>query len=65
MVIYAGTSGYSFREWVGSFYPQKTPSRKYLAYYASRLNSVEVNHTFRRFPKPEIAAALAPAPCAF
>lgn len=55
-MIYAGTSGYSFREWVGSFYPQKTPSRKYLAYYASRLNSVEVNHTFRRFPRPEIAA---------
>ncbi len=60
-MIYAGTSGYSFKEWVGSFYPQKTPSKKYLAYYASRLNSVEVNHSFRRFPKPEIATGWAEA----
>jgi uncharacterized protein YecE (DUF72 family) len=60
-VIYAGTSGYSFKEWVGTFYPEKTPSRKYLAYYGSRLNSVEVNHTFRRFPKSEISAGWANA----
>jgi uncharacterized protein YecE (DUF72 family) len=55
-MLYAGTSGYSFREWVGSFYPAKTPSNKYLSYYASRLNSVEINHTFRRFPKTELLA---------
>jgi uncharacterized protein YecE (DUF72 family) len=60
-VIYAGTSGYSFKKWVGSFYPEKTPSRKYLAYYASRLNSVEVNHTFRRFPRSEVSAGWAEA----
>lgn len=58
-MVYAGTSGYSFREWVGSFYPPKTPSKKYLAFYASRLNSVEINHTFRRFPKPELTASWA------
>jgi uncharacterized protein YecE (DUF72 family) len=50
-VIYAGTSGYSFKEWVGSFYPAKTPSGEFLRYYASQLTSVEINHTFRRFPR--------------
>lgn len=58
-MIYAGTSGYSFREWVGPFYPPKTQAKKYLAFYASRLNSVEINHTFRRFPRPEHMAAWA------
>jgi uncharacterized protein YecE (DUF72 family) len=58
-MLYAGTSGYSFREWVGSFYPLKTPSKKYLAYYASRLASVEINHTFRRFPTVELTSSWA------
>ena len=58
-MIYAGTSGYSFREWVGSFYPLKTPSNKYLAFYASRLSSVEINHTFRRFPTAELTSSWA------
>jgi uncharacterized protein YecE (DUF72 family) len=58
-MLYVGTSGYSFREWVGPFYPPKTPSRKYLSYYASRLASVEINHTFRRFPTAEIASSWA------
>ena len=46
----AGTSGYSYKEWLGSFYPEKLPSKKFLEYYASRLNSVEINYTFRRLP---------------
>jgi uncharacterized protein YecE (DUF72 family) len=50
-LIYAGTSGYSFREWVGTFYPPKMKSGEFLSYYASRVSSVEVNHTFRRFPR--------------
>lgn len=53
-MIYAGCSGYSFKEWVGEFYPPKTPAKEYLAYYATQLNSVEINHTFRRFPRPEL-----------
>jgi uncharacterized protein YecE (DUF72 family) len=53
-VIYAGCSGYSFKEWVGEFYPPKTPAKEYLAYYATQLNSVEINHTFRRFPRLEL-----------
>lgn len=53
-MIYAGCSGYSFKEWVGSFYPPKTKAADYLAHYASELNSVEINHTFRRFPRLEL-----------
>jgi uncharacterized protein YecE (DUF72 family) len=53
-VIYAGCSGYGFKEWVGEFYPPKTPAKEYLAYYATQLNSVEINHTFRRFPRLEL-----------
>jgi uncharacterized protein YecE (DUF72 family) len=52
-LIYSGTSGYSFREWVGSFYPPKTPAGEYLRFYGTKLNSVEINHTFRRFPRTE------------
>ena len=59
MILFAGTSGYGFREWVGTFYPEKTKSKDFLAYYASVFRSVEINHTFRRFPKPELAASWA------
>ncbi len=58
-MLYAGTSGYSFREWVGNFYPPKTPAIEYLASYASRLNSVEINHTFRRFPTTKLLTSWA------
>jgi uncharacterized protein YecE (DUF72 family) len=58
-MLYTGTSGYSFREWVGTFYPPKTPAAEYLAFYASRLNSVEINHTFRRFPTTKLLASWA------
>jgi uncharacterized protein YecE (DUF72 family) len=60
-VIYSGTSGYSFREWVGTFYPEKTPASEYLRYYASKLTSVEINHTFRRFPRMEMIHSWAEA----
>lgn len=53
-MIYAGSSGYSFKEWVGSFYPPKTRSQDFLSYYASELTSVEINHSFRRFPRIEL-----------
>lgn len=47
---HAGTSGYSYKEWKGSFYPEKLPQKEFLDYYASRLNTVEVNNSFYRFP---------------
>ena len=58
-MLYTGTSGYSFREWVGSFYPPKIPANEYLAFYASQLNSVEINHTFRRFPTTKLMSSWA------
>jgi len=45
--VYAGTSGWAYTSWRPKFYPAKLPSAKFLGYYATRLNSVEVNYTFR------------------
>ncbi|HXE89490.1 MAG TPA: DUF72 domain-containing protein [Terriglobales bacterium] len=47
--LYAGTSGWSYPSWKPDFYPAKLPSKKFLEFYATRLNSVELNVTFRRF----------------
>jgi uncharacterized protein YecE (DUF72 family) len=55
MRIVAGTSGFSYKEWVGAFYPEKQPAKGMLAYYATRLPTVEINNTFYRMPN---AAAL-------
>ncbi len=49
-----GTSGFSYKEWKGSFYPEKLPNSDMLAYYASRLAAVEINNTFYRMPKAEV-----------
>ena len=49
--LYLGTSGYSYDEWKHDvFYPEGLKNREMLSYYASVLNSVEINYTFRRFP---------------
>jgi uncharacterized protein YecE (DUF72 family) len=48
--LYAGTSGFAYPKWKPEFYPEKLPSKKFLSYYATRLNAVEVNYTFRRLP---------------
>ena len=47
--LYAGTSGWSYPTWKPDFYPQKLAATKFLQHYASRLNTVEVNYTFRHF----------------
>ena len=52
--IHAGTSGYSYPEWKGSFYPEKLPQSEFLAYYADRFSSVEINNTFYRFPASKL-----------
>src|SRR5215217_1148111 len=52
MTLYIGTSGYSYKEWKGSFYPEKIPAKDMLSYYASRLDAVELNNTFYRMPQP-------------
>lgn len=51
MRLYVGTSGYSYKEWKGPFYPDKLPPAEMLGYYATRLPTVEVNNTFYRVPK--------------
>jgi uncharacterized protein YecE (DUF72 family) len=48
--VYVGTSGWAYASWKPEFYPPKTPATRMLAYYASQLNSVEVNFTFRQLP---------------
>ena len=48
--ILAGASGYSFKEWKGSFYPDDMKSEGMLAFYSSRLATVELNNTFYRMP---------------
>jgi uncharacterized protein YecE (DUF72 family) len=50
MNLYVGTSGYSYSAWKGRFYPSRLPSNRMLAYYAERLNAVEINSTFYRLP---------------
>src|SRR5665213_1520688 len=52
--IYAGTSGWAYPSWKPDFYPPKLSSAKFLSYYAGRLNSVELNYTFRRFPTAKL-----------
>jgi uncharacterized protein YecE (DUF72 family) len=59
--VYAGTSGWSYPSWKPGFYPAKLASAKFLEYYASRLNTVEVNHTFRRFPTEKLLCSWAGA----
>jgi uncharacterized protein YecE (DUF72 family) len=52
--ILAGASGYSFKEWQGSFYPDKLKPEAMLAWYAQRLPTVEINNTFYQMPKTAI-----------
>jgi uncharacterized protein YecE (DUF72 family) len=51
MSLFVGTSGYSYKEWKGSFYPEKIPAKEMLHYYAERLTTVEINATFYRMPQ--------------
>jgi uncharacterized protein YecE (DUF72 family) len=46
--LYCGTSGFAYPSWKPDFYPEKLPSSQFLSFYASRLNAVEINYTYRR-----------------
>jgi uncharacterized protein YecE (DUF72 family) len=50
MKIRAGTSGYSYKEWKGNFYPQDLATTGMLAFYAKLFSTVEINNTFYRMP---------------
>lgn len=59
MRVLVGTSGYSYKEWKGSFYPEDLKPAGMLGYYATRLKTVEVNNTFYRMPTRKLVAGWA------
>lgn len=56
--IHVGTSGYSFRDWVGTVYPPGTPPGRYLTCYAQWFDAVEINATYYRIPSPKMFEAI-------
>ncbi len=50
MNLYVGTSGYAYKGWKGSFYPQDLPAKQMLRYYGERFGAVEINGSFYRMP---------------
>jgi uncharacterized protein YecE (DUF72 family) len=54
MRMLAGTSGWSFKEWKGSFYPKGLAQEEELGYYAGKFPTVEINNTFYRMPKESV-----------
>ena len=57
--LVAGASGYSFKEWKGTFYPEKMKPEEMLAWYSERLPTVEINNTFYQMPKTAVLEAWA------
>ncbi len=54
MAVLTGTSGFSYKEWKGSFYPADVRAEDMLAAYAERLGAVEINNTFYRMPRSAV-----------
>lgn len=54
MQLHVGTSGFSYKEWKGPFYPEDLPAKSMLSYYGEQLNGVEINNTFYRLPKASV-----------
>jgi len=64
--VVAGASGYSFKEWKGTFYPDKLDADAMLPYYSARLPTVEINNSFYRMPSTQVLANwAATTPAAF
>jgi uncharacterized protein YecE (DUF72 family) len=59
MRVLVGTSGWSYKEWKGSFYPPKLAPDEMLAFYSSRFTTVEVNNSFYRIPSEKVLASWA------
>jgi uncharacterized protein YecE (DUF72 family) len=59
MALFAGTSGFAYKEWKGTFYPADLPHEAMLAHYAGRLPAVEINNTFYRMPRESVVLAWA------
>ena len=54
MHLFVGTSGYSYKEWKGNFYPEDLPDKEMLMHYGKQLPAVEINNTFYRLPKESV-----------
>jgi uncharacterized protein YecE (DUF72 family) len=61
MNLYVGTSGYSYKEWKGTFYPPKLPAKQMLSFYGEHFRTVEINYTFKRLPTAAVVQAWADA----
>ncbi len=59
MNLYLGTSGYSYKEWKGPFYPEDLPEKQMLRFYGEQFRTVEINNTFYRMPKESVLDAWA------
>ena len=59
MNLYVGTSGYSYKEWKGTFYPEDLPDKQMLHFYGERFRTVEINNTFYRMPTASVLEAWA------
>ena len=59
MKLWVGTSGYSYKAWCGSFYPERLAAKEMLRFYASRLPAVEINNTFYRVPNETVVQSWA------
>ncbi|HXX57747.1 MAG TPA: DUF72 domain-containing protein [Thermodesulfovibrionales bacterium] len=59
MKLYAGTSGYGYKEWKGIFYPEKISPKEMLRFYSQRLGAVEINNTFYHMPREAILTSWA------
>lgn len=53
-MIFVGTSGFSYKEWKGSFYPEDLPVKQYLSFYAQHFHTTEINNTFYRIPTKKL-----------
>ncbi|HEY4641024.1 MAG TPA: DUF72 domain-containing protein [Thermoanaerobaculia bacterium] len=56
MDLFVGTSGYSYKEWKGTFYPDDLPANKMLSFYAGQFSTVEINNSFYRMPDAKTVA---------
>ncbi|MHB8846319.1 MAG: DUF72 domain-containing protein [Nitrospirota bacterium] len=59
MKIHTGTSGFAYKEWKGTFYPEKISPKELLRSYSSRLSTVEINNTFYHMPNGTVLTAWA------
>ena len=58
-MIYIGTSGFSYKDWVGPYYPADLPKARWLAFYAQEFQASEINFTYYRLPDARTLAAMA------